>query len=475
MDSEQNPLSTKAQDTQPTPTPVEPTQVSKESTEQAENGQVSQIPSNPKPTTDESPPVPNTLEDTTAVLDPSSENKDIAETDMGPKASHEDLDEAFGHAADSLWNLASAVTGSVSNTVSNVVKGNKPDLENFRRNVTNTLAPLDTFGRDLSSQIGALAPKEAALSTITGSMKSVAETMQRNAEAMENAIIAKANETERDTYVKSENGEEVLTRQANSEVIMADPAVGLLALEDKNDKKTPEVEIDVNEEIAKVGETIQNSIIGQTVGGIWTGLWGGGEEAIEQPQVLVPKTRFEKRIFELQGNPDTYCEPAKDLDAFAVWSKGFNLDDNADSCIAILDTHDAIADLYERVVPRIVDEDTFWMRYFFAKSVLEKEEERRKKLLERAENVGAEGDEEDGWGDDDWGDADEDVTKQQKENMDGKADDAGSKTVDKSADLEVKDEKQADAKAESNKPNVSEEKGTADDKEDDDWGDDDWE
>lgn len=185
----------------------------------------------------------------------------------------------------------------------------------------------------------------------------------------------------------------------------------------------------VEEEIAKVGEMMVGSAIGQTVGGLWSGLWGGGDASgaadaesggdgwalVDESgtgvrgaggrEVSAPTTRFEKRIYELRADPNTYCEPVADMDGFEAWANAFVLDERAEECVAILNQHEAIAELYERVVPYIVEEEMFWMRYFYSKRVLELEEERRKQLLERAEYgvVNAE-EEEDGWGDDDWDD-----------------------------------------------------------------------
>ncbi len=175
--------------------------------------------------------------------------------------------------------------------------------------------------------------------------------------------------------------------------------------------------------LARRGDTLSNSIVGQTVGGLWDGLWGGGEEEdgdYDDGKGVddAPRTRFEQRLFELQANPDTYCKPASDVEGFKKWGEGFNLDDYAKSCVEILHKHDAIAELYIKVVPSMVEEDTFWMRYFFAKSVLEKEEDRRRKLLESAETAVASGSmEEDGWGDDDWGDVDEDEGEKKTEKL----------------------------------------------------------
>lgn len=349
------------------------------------------------------------------------------------------FDDALGQAADSIWSFATTVTGKVTTAV----KEGQPSLENLRKNVTSRLAPLDTISRDISSQIGALAPNQESFATITGSVKSVAATVQRNAEAMEAAILAKANGG--DVANAGVTDREQLVDE-NSDMVMQDPMV-LLPVGSAGVSGV-DAKIDVNEEIAKVGETISN--VGQSVGGLFTGLWGnfaGGDEEEDEPaEENIPKNRFEQRIFQLQANPDTYCEPAKDLDAFEEWSKSFNLDDNADECITILDIHEPIADLYEKVVPRMVDEDSFWMRYFFARHMLEQEEERRKRLLERAENaVVAENNDEDGWGDDDW----DDELPVNSESEKAKSSSAGAAAVQETGSSSTTEEKAENTPAES--------------------------
>lgn len=413
-------------------------------------------------------PIEEKTAETAGSVKSTSDNVAQNKTDDAVDMTDENLDQALGYAADSIWNFASAVTG----TVSNVVKEGQPGFENLRKNVTSRLAPLDTFGRDLTTQIGALAPNEASFSKLTGSVKSVAESVQRNAEAMEAAILAKANGLERDNFVRADPGEP-LSRGENSEIVMSDLAVGLLSFNDREQGKNNEDEIDVNEEIAKVSESIQNSVLGQTVEDLWTGIWGKGGDANEdglEAEANLPKTRFEKRIYELQSNPDTYCEPAEDPDAFEEWSKTFLLDDHAGSCIAILDTHDNIAELYERVVPRIVDEDIFWMRYFFARAILEKEEEKRKRLLERAEHtVTGGGDDDDGWGDDDWDDGAGDKGHEQAEGVaTSKADGADSSEIGNLGDEEQEKKKTQPLDSAPSSNVIQKTSG-------DDWGDDDWE
>lgn len=337
---------------------------------------------------------------------PDVEQLTISDIRVAADKLDDNIDEAFGQAAQSIWRLASTVTGSVSSAV-----GDAPSLGQLRENVASHLVPLDSLGHNLSSRLEALAPADK-VATLAGSVKSVAQSVQRNAQQMELAILSKANER----VPADEAG--------NLDVLLDDVGVSVTpkkmsdmkAKENRGSDAAPralsEHSMRVEEEIAKVGASL-----GKTVGGLWNGLWGSeegewehvgveGSDGQRMSRAKVPTTRFEVKVYELQSNPDTYCEPADDLDGFEAWGRNFDLDASADECIEILSTHGSIAELYERVVPTIVEEDTFWMRYFYAKHLLEVDEERRKKLLERAESGGEQAGDDDGWGDDDWGDVD---------------------------------------------------------------------
>lgn len=187
-------------------------------------------------------------------------------------------------------------------------------------------------------------------------------------------------------------------------------------------KVAPGEEVDVDFEMKKAGEAfrksvgdIQASAVGQTVGNLFGSLsmWAGGksevvDEKVEDGARDAPKTRFEALVMKMELNPDTYCSPPAETDAYAAWGVGFDLDMFEPRCVALLDRHSSVSDLYERVVPRVIDEDTFWKRFFFARHMLDVKEEQRISLLQRA--VG--GAEEDadaaaGWDDDDddWDDS----------------------------------------------------------------------
>lgn len=188
-------------------------------------------------------------------------------------------------------------------------------------------------------------------------------------------------------------------------------------------------DLDVNKELARAAETLQASVgtlqaragdlqatAGKTVGGLlgslslWAAGDGDGEDEDQDDRARdAPHTRFQALMRDLEMNPDTYCQPADDLDAFTEWGKRFDLDALEPECVDLLDRRPTVAELYERVVPRLIEEDTFWMRYFYARHALNKREQERLALLQRAVGAAAGGDDDDGggWDDDDWDDDEE--------------------------------------------------------------------
>lgn len=190
-------------------------------------------------------------------------------------------------------------------------------------------------------------------------------------------------------------------------------------------------DLDVNKELARAAETLQAGVgtlqaragdlqatAGKTVGGLLgsLSLWAAGASDGEDEQGDdrardAPQSRFQMLVRDLEMNPDTYCQPAEDLDAFAEWGKNFDLDALEPECVDLLDRLPTVAELYERVVPRLIEENTFWMRYFYARHALNKREQERLALLQRAVGAAAGGGDDDGggWDDDDWDDDEEDA------------------------------------------------------------------
>jgi hypothetical protein len=308
------------------------------------------------------------------------------------------IDQALGSAADKMWSFASAFSIGVSSVV-----------KDAPGSISSNILPLDTLGRSLTEQLSNLGPDENSLEKLKHAARTAAETVHRKASAVEVALRTSAAEAlpplleatsaaDGDFLIEHAvanqedsvgNRERVGMDTEDDKVVDGKPA----RLKEKPNLYAPRgyvrEDLNVNDELARAAETIQNSIVGQTVGGLFGSLWGdpqSEEDDDDDPTLIqdVPVTRLQRRVVELETNPDTYCQPAADLNAFEIWSKDFNLESHEKECISLLSRHEPIATLYERVVPDVIEENAFWMRYFYALYALHQEEQERRKLLQRA-------------------------------------------------------------------------------------------
>jgi hypothetical protein len=317
------------------------------------------------------------------------------------------LDRALGTAATSLWSLAARVQSAV---------------------------PAETQAALVEQ---AQRAKAINFTSVAEAARDVVGTVQRNAVRVEEALLDAASAARmggeaaggedgnqdregREGTGEDGGGGEDEAAVARAGVHVAKPHGGYV----------PE-DLDVNAELARAARTLQNSVgslqasvVGKTVGGLFgsLSLWAAGDDAGDESDEYgdgdgardAPQTRFQGLVRDLEVNPDTYCMPAADQDGFGAWARDFNLDRLEADCVDLLDRHPSVTELYERVVPRVLEEETFWMRYFYARHMLDVRERERIALLQRA--VG--GAEEDadaaaGWDDDDddaWDDAKQEST-----------------------------------------------------------------
>ncbi|KAK4536111.1 hypothetical protein CDCA_CDCA07G2136 [Cyanidium caldarium] len=116
----------------------------------------------------------------------------------------------------------------------------------------------------------------------------------------------------------------------------------------------------------------------------WARLQAGlGAEQESAPSISPPQSRFERQLHQLRSDPATYAEPVKDADAFATWLRTFDLDAHAAECRQVLTRHPNVWQLYQRIVPVLCEPDVFWLRYFYAKHQLERDEAKRRALLQQ--------------------------------------------------------------------------------------------
>mmetsp|Transcript_4345 Transcript_4345/g.7950 ORF Transcript_4345/g.7950 Transcript_4345/m.7950 type:complete len:487 (-) Transcript_4345:70-1530(-) len=163
--------------------------------------------------------------------------------------------------------------------------------------------------------------------------------------------------------------------------------------------------------------------------------YGGSNK--ESPQygsqssgLSAPVTRFAQKIKALQANPEVYGEPVEDRQDFLEWTSSFEWEVNGANQMEasmILRENAAILDLFQQMVPSLVDEELFWMRYFFAKHLLEVEENRRIALLQAAAQNVTGGDEPIGWSDDEDEEDDQELDDKQDEEQEQEEEEEGSR------------------------------------------------
>ncbi|TXG71851.1 hypothetical protein EZV62_000430 [Acer yangbiense] len=99
-------------------------------------------------------------------------------------------------------------------------------------------------------------------------------------------------------------------------------------------------------------------------------------------------SRFEMQLNAIQCNYDTYCTEPEDLEEYERWRQGFVLDDDERSreIESLVSENGVVGEIYKEVVcaSELVDEETFWIRYFYRVHKLTQAEEARARLVQRA-------------------------------------------------------------------------------------------
>ncbi|KAL0348779.1 UNVERIFIED_CONTAM: hypothetical protein Sangu_1105700 [Sesamum angustifolium] len=118
-----------------------------------------------------------------------------------------------------------------------------------------------------------------------------------------------------------------------------------------------------------------------------------------------PYSRIEALVRGLQCNIRTYCDEVEESD-YNEWKMGFRVEEKREEIERLVEENGVIKEIYDEIVPKIVDEETFWCRYFYKVDKVVKAEEARAMIVRRA--ISAEEEEELSWDvDDDDNDNDE--------------------------------------------------------------------
>ncbi|GLJ11125.1 hypothetical protein SUGI_0143830 [Cryptomeria japonica] len=95
-------------------------------------------------------------------------------------------------------------------------------------------------------------------------------------------------------------------------------------------------------------------------------------------------SRFEAQIRAMQLDSNTYCREPEDAEDFEAWKAGFRLEEKAEEVEVLCRENVFMEEVKFRLVPKIVDYETFWTRYFYRLHKLKQAEEARADLVKRA-------------------------------------------------------------------------------------------
>lgn len=97
-----------------------------------------------------------------------------------------------------------------------------------------------------------------------------------------------------------------------------------------------------------------------------------------------PYSRFDAQVRSIQGDSATYCEEPEDLGDYEKWKSQFVLNDKSEEIENLLEENGAMDNIHKKVVPNVVDNETFWYRYFYKVHKLKQAENVRANLVKRA-------------------------------------------------------------------------------------------
>ncbi|XP_075511580.1 uncharacterized protein LOC142547268 [Primulina tabacum] len=96
-----------------------------------------------------------------------------------------------------------------------------------------------------------------------------------------------------------------------------------------------------------------------------------------------PYSRIDAMVRSLQCSVKTYCEEVEDSD-YIEWKMGFRLEEKGGEIERLVEENGVIGEIYDEVVPKKVDEETFWCLYFYKVQKVIEAEEARARFVKRA-------------------------------------------------------------------------------------------
>jgi len=108
-------------------------------------------------------------------------------------------------------------------------------------------------------------------------------------------------------------------------------------------------------------------------------------------------SRFDADVAAMQRDSSTYCDEPDDREDFETWVAGFDLPSRKPDIAKILSENTFMSELQARIVPVVVDYESFWTRYFYR---FHKLEERHAKVAALASRTAQMEEDNLGWGTD---------------------------------------------------------------------------
>lgn len=141
--------------------------------------------------------------------------------------------------------------------------------------------------------------------------------------------------------------------------------------------------------------------VGHAIDGLGSSVWKGTAEVIAQGKDAFLAdgyssdaqrvgsndaarcSRLEAQVCAIQSDPSTYCEDPEDLGEFGLWRKEVSLEEKAAEIESLAGVGGAMEAVYGKLVPNVVDHETFWWRYFYKIQKLKQAEDARASLVKR--------------------------------------------------------------------------------------------
>ncbi|KAJ8907089.1 hypothetical protein NDN08_003571 [Rhodosorus marinus] len=210
--------------------------------------------------------------------------------------------------------------------------------------------------------------------------------------------LGKVTEAAKDMKLKIEGEGEKAPQDFGPKDAQREPQAGNLSAASytpAEPSRSDDQELDIQKEITQLQDTVAGTL--GMFGGfiktaatelnsrIQTGIDSDNPAPIVHREAIpMPMSRFERKVRELQANPDTYCHEPEDQEAFQVFRDNFEMSDTQDAIDVVFKENPEIQVLYNRTVPALLDRKLFWSRYFYGLAMLEQGEERRTALLENS-------------------------------------------------------------------------------------------